>query len=227
MTPELLDAVMTHAQAEAHREACGLFVLPFDGCEARYQPCRNIAQGEDEFQIDYRDWMLAEDSGTVLGVVHSHPNGMAVPSEADRAACDESGIPWWVVNSDREWTRITPKGFHLEGRQFAWGIQDCFSLVSDLIGPVADTLREPRFWERGQDPYREGYLERGFRAVEGMLQAGDVLLFSILAPGCWNHAGVYQGEGRFIHHLPNRLSRSEALTESYQRRMVAVLRRFA
>ena len=71
------------AAKEAYpKECCGLVVYR-KGLRI-YWPCKNISRKAIEhFHINPVDYADAEDAGTILGVVHSHPNGTAVPSGFD------------------------------------------------------------------------------------------------------------------------------------------------
>jgi proteasome lid subunit RPN8/RPN11 len=222
MTPALLSQILAHARAEAPREACG--VLAWDGKDgAAYHPCRNVA-GDGDFEIHPEDWVAAEDAGTVLGIVHSHPGGTVDLSGADRAGLYRSGVPWWVVVPESgAWGRYVPSGREITGHPFAWGIQDCFTLVRDGVAGVPDFLREPLFWERS-DLISESMEVAGFERVEDGPAPGDVLVMSIRGRGVPNHCAVYVGGGRIVHHLAGRLSREEDLGP-LNRAVVAVVRR--
>lgn len=207
MTPELLGRVLEHARAEAPRECCGL-LISIKGDLAEYVPCRNIAEGEDEFRIDPSDWAEAEDRGHVLGVVHSHPGGPVTPSPADLAGQEAMGLPWWiVVPGTSEWARfgVSP----LEGRVFAWGVEDCFSLARDYFGGLPDFARAPGFW-LDRDLFGDCAPLAAFYPVKGDPEPGDVLLFAIKSE-TRNHCAVYLGDGRILHHMPGRLSAAEPI----------------
>jgi|TARA_R100000081_G_scaffold86337_1_gene55957 proteasome lid subunit RPN8/RPN11 len=96
------------AIAEVPRESCGLVVLR-DGSET-YDPCNNLAEKDDYFVLDPVDYAKAEDTGTVVAIVHSHVKGPAAPSPYDVTSCNLSGLPWWIyaVEAD-EWICVEPK----------------------------------------------------------------------------------------------------------------------
>ena len=209
MTPALVEAILAHGVQEAPREACGLLV--WDGrFNATYAPCRNLA-GAERFEIHPEDWAAAEDTGKILGVVHTHPGGQAKPSQADLAGCEMSGLPWWIFDLAGDWVRIVPSRWSVTGHPFAWGVQDCFTVVRDLFPGIPDLIRWPEFWNTA-DLFRSQALACGFGLADGHTTKGDVLLFAVqsrdLVP---NHCAVYQGYGEIIHHLPGRLSRREQL----------------
>jgi proteasome lid subunit RPN8/RPN11 len=208
MTPALIEAIHAHVLAELPREACG--VLVWDGKHgAVYHPCRNTAEGDEHFQIHPEDWVSAEDAGPVMGVVHSHPYGITTPSPADVEGCNRSGLPWWIFDERGTWRRVVPSGWEMTGHPFAWGVQDCFTLVRDGIAGVPDFSREPMFWEK-DDLFGRFQTVAGFEPV-GSVEPGDVLIFSIRGQGVANHCAVYLGGGRIVHHMPGRLSREEDL----------------
>lgn len=223
MTPTLLAQILTHACAEAPREACG--VLVWDGANnAVYHPCRNVAEGDDHFQIHAEDWVAAEDAGPVMGIVHSHPGGTVEPSEADLQAMERSGLPWWIVTPEGAWKRYTPAGWSSMGQPFAWGIQDCLTLARDHYEGIPDQLREPGFWNTS-NPFVHGMAGARFEVVTDT-EPDDLLLMSIRGHGIPNHCAVYLGNGRIAHHLPGRMSREEDLGP-LNRAVVATLRRCA
>lgn len=94
-----------HAREVAPWEACGLLVQV--GTEQKYLPCRNLCeQPEQHFVLDPRDYLRATLSGTIVAIIHSHPEGQDA-SELDRKACQQSKLPWFIYQLPQDkWLTI-------------------------------------------------------------------------------------------------------------------------
>jgi proteasome lid subunit RPN8/RPN11 len=205
---------LAHALAEMPKEACGLVVI-VKGRE-RYIPCKNLApNATDMFILDPEDYAAAEELGEITEVFHSHPVTVAAPSEADRIACESSGLPWVICNPVNDtWAELTPCGFKapLIGREYTWAVADCWSLIRDWY--IENNILLPD-WPRPADPkefennpiFDECWATAGFSLIdeEEELKRGDALLMRINSKGL-DHCAVYIGDSMILHHLAGRLS---------------------
>lgn len=240
----ILDHIFMHALAESPRECCGLIVECGDTSPpgvtkvtySKYVPCRNLSDSpHEQFMLSPADWARAEDIGEIIAVVHSHPFANAEPSEADRVACEASGLPWLIVNPQtRQLVCLEPAGYVAEliGRPFSYGVHDCYSLVLDYYRremgiTLKHYLRNDRYgwWKDGQNLYMERFAASGFVAVEEP-EIGDVILMQVESP-VPNHLGVYLGDNIMLHHLVNQLSRRDVYGGYWQKHTVKFLRYIA
>jgi len=234
MHPPCGDDIIAHARECYPAECCGLLVMV--GPEVEYFRCRNMSLGKDTFIINPEDYLLAESSGEILAVVHSHPDAVATPSQADMVACEASGLPWHIVGINQEhaptWASIAPSGYQapLIGRVFHHGILDCYSIIRDWYRIerrilLPDFVRTTDWWHKGENLYLENFEKAGFGALpEGAsLEIGDVPLMQVLA-NVPNHAGVYVGDNFILHHLFNRLSCREPYLGYYRKHTISILR---
>ena len=90
-------AALNHAETEDPKESVGL-LLNVRGKE-RYYPCRNLSMTAHQcFILDPEDYVKATNIGEVTAVVHSHPTTPPEASQADKVACEQSKLPWYIVN---------------------------------------------------------------------------------------------------------------------------------
>lgn len=226
MDERIRQAIADHALAEYPRECCGLVVRTEAG--DIYMPGRNIAAAPTEqFALAPEDYVAAEDVGEIIAFAHSHPGKTAQPSMADRALCERAGIATWVIASlgvqadgsigIDDWCEFGPSGYvaPLVGREFVHGVHDCYALIRDWYlaergVALPDFERPDEWWNDGRSNlYIAHYQDAGFLDIgrDTELAAGDVLLMQIRSKnGVPNHAGVYLGDGLFLHHMHDRLS---------------------
>jgi proteasome lid subunit RPN8/RPN11 len=223
-------AIMAHAKAEYPKECCGLVIQ--NRRKQHYIPCRNTAPAPaEQFSLHPEDYANAEETGTVVAIVHSHPDATTQPSQLDIAQCDLSQLPWVIVSwPEGDIRTLMPiKGIKpLIGRPFVHGIWDCYAIVRDGYRlarnvELPDFTRTDGWWNRGEDLYMTQYAEAGFIACCGELQAGDVIIMQVQASQP-NHAGLYLGDGLMLHHLYGQLSKREPYSGYWQERTIITLR---
>ena len=223
-----------YAKEQAPEEACGLLAI-IKGKET-FWPCKNLAEGKHEFFIlDPDDWAECEDTGEIIGVIHSHPVGAAIASEADKASCEHIGFPYYIysINQDH-WLCIEPTGWKaptLIGRKFIWGKYDCWSIVTDWFKETKDI--NIKYWERPKrikdfinNPEFEFALPKlNFvrQSNNKNIQVGDVLLFQSVT-GNLDHVAVYIGDNMILNHNIKALSCREFFDLRYQQALRGVYR---
>ena len=209
------DQALAHAKEQDPKESCGL-LLNIRGKE-KYYPCKNLSTAYYEnFIIDPLDYAKAEDSlGEIIAVVHSHPTTQPIASEADKISCEESKLPWYIVNPKTEqWGFCKPTGYKPDmiGLTWVWGVSDCWSLVRRYYKEKLNI--ELRDWERPITPeefmanpmFDSCAWRTGFRELrkDEKLENNDLLFMSIGEAGL-NHVAIFI-DGDVIHHLRDRLS---------------------
>jgi len=212
-----------HAEESMPKESCGLLAL-IKGKET-YWACKNIAEsGFEYFVIDPDDWAECEDTGEIIGIVHSHPHGPITPSDNDKASCEYLGVQWHIYSPIlKEWISFKPSGYKagLFGRTWIWGQQDCWSLITDyFIEKLNINLKK---WPRPKDlrtfaknPYFVKVLtESGFKKVSlDDIQINDVLLMEGMYEKL-NHVALYIGDQTIFHHNIKQLSCREIYDLKY------------
>ena len=208
------DVALAHAKEQDPKESCGL-LIDIKGKE-KYYACKNLSNWSNQcFIIDPVDYAKAEDTGKILAVIHSHPTTQPIASQADMISCEDSKLPWHIVNPKTEqWGYYEPSGYKppLIGRHWVWGVTDCWALVRDWYKETKGIILKD--WERPitpeefiADPMFERCAWRtGFRQLrpEEKLENGDLLFMSIMTAGL-NHVAIFI-DGDVLHHLADRIS---------------------
>jgi proteasome lid subunit RPN8/RPN11 len=234
-------AIAAHAESMYPRECCGLVIVS-NGRE-QYVQCRNTAVGNEHFILPAEDYAEAESHGEIIAVVHSHPDVPAAPSQADKVSCEASGLAWHIIRVDvvggaptaGELATFEPNGYAapLVGRVFSHGVLDCYQLIVDWYRQERSVVlkyfsRGDNWWNDGSsDLYTTGFSEAGFVKIKDGEQplVGDVILMQIRSNnGVPNHAGIYIGDGKLLHHLYGRLSSRDIYGGYYQDVTRAILR---
>lgn len=205
----MIEEILAHAKETFPKECCGLVVL-FKGRE-RYVRCNNISDDQnEEFVIDPRSYLAAEQMGDIIKVVHSHPRTAPTPSEADKVCIEKSNLPWIIINPVTcHWTETKPSGYKADliGRKYAYGVLDCYTLIVDYYAELGIKLNDyPRKGTLAGDAenYLENLTKEGFVKVDTPQEHDMVLM--CLEHNKPNHGAIYVGNNKILQHCENRLS---------------------
>ena len=215
---------LEHAREEIPKESVGLVCI-VKGRE-KYFRCNNQAEKPNEhFILDPDDYISVENKGEITAIIHSHPRTLHHPSQADLVGCERSGVPWYIVQPKTEmWGYCEPNGYELPyvGRPFAYGLIDCYSLVRDYYQrefgiSLTDYHRKEQWWYKGENLYKDLFPKEGFHVVQvAEAKKGDLFLMQLDANVC-NHAAIYLGGQRVLHHVQGRLSSNDLYGSYYQK----------
>lgn len=191
----------------------------------------NVAENPTEaFRVEDSALLQAYQEG-LKGIIHSHPDAPACPSEADMRGQIATDVPWgivWTNGSTSLPIKWWGKGVEKEpliGRGFCHGITDCYALIKDYyeIELGIDLPEFPRswnWWNEGDDLYTKGFPVAGFRQIDPDVEPpkkGDMWFTQVRSP-VPNHGGVYLGDETVLHHTtaklsvdPSRISRREPI----------------
>lgn len=233
LKPQLLAEIRAHAKEAMPCEACG-FVLSVKRKRVIRRAKNSAAKPQRDWRIAPDEFMAAEAEGTIVGIYHSHPYGRAQETDADRASCEATRVPYIIAAYPvDEFKIIEPSGYvpPLKGRDFVHGVLDCFALVRDYYRTehkieIPDFHRDDLWWEKGQNLYLENFASAGFVDLGPdwrVAQPGDAFLMRFMSETV-NHAAIYSGHNKILHHVTRALSREEFLSQYWQDCVAKVVR---
>lgn len=213
---DLQESFREHAKSQYPLEACGLVV------GGKFVPTPNIAEDPaNHFRIDGRLLVAAYRApGGLQAILHSHPDGVHHPSEADMRSQAATAVPWGVAvthrgqcSTIRWWGPGVPKA-PLEGRTYVTGIQDCYGLARDYYEThfgivLPDYPRRSEMWLQNQSLFEDFVHNHCFEVTEP--RRHDAVLMRVRTEKV-NHCGIYLGDDRMLHHPWVRLSTVQPLT---------------
>jgi proteasome lid subunit RPN8/RPN11 len=99
---EVIEAMVTHARAEAPFECCGLLLGREDVID-ECRPARNLRRSASTYEVDPHDHFAAiraarQTGRAVTGAYHSHPRSPAVPSPTDVAEAFDTSLLYVIVS---------------------------------------------------------------------------------------------------------------------------------
>lgn len=119
----------------------------------------------------------------------------------------------------------------LLGLPYIEGTQDCYGLLRQYYainyGLSLRNYARPLDFADSFDLISQNFSSEGFIVLDvslDRLQIGDGLLFRLNNKRFVNHVGAFVGNGYVLHHLYQRLSSIDALTQVWKNRVVSVVR---
>lgn len=219
-----------HAHSSPTREVCGL-VVKVSGILTYYK-CRNIADKDYDFVMDPVDYAMASTKGTVEYVCHSHNSSSAKPSDVDVRVCNAGSVPWLIyatASFDIFILRPGSRSVPLIGRQYSFGILDCYGLAQDLykerfnIDLGRPYIDETTWFQHNTNLLEQYANDNGFFKVTD-LKEYDLILFKAGSTRVPNHVGIKMEDDKFIHHLAYRLSTKEVYGGYWHKCTVGIYR---
>ncbi len=228
---QFLQEIEKHFKDEYPREACGLLTVVKG--KKNWVPCTNIAEDGDSFIFDSKEYLKVSRTSDIIGIVHSHPDTTCEPSITDIKYCNALGIPYYIFSyPDMDLEIVSPETnvTDLYGRQYEFGVTDCFEAMRDYLAEQKinippRALFEDDWWEKGLDYFTDEIIaEWGHSPVPlNEIVENDVLIFKVQEETN-NHCGVYIGNECFYHHAVNRLSCRESLYPLWHKYLVGAYR---
>tara|TARA_A100001011_G_scaffold390461_2_gene473921 strand:- start:262 stop:963 length:702 start_codon:yes stop_codon:yes gene_type:complete len=228
-----LNEIADHFNKEYPREGCG--VLAVVKGEKKFFPCTNVAEDDEDFIIDSKEYIKLLRTTDIVGIVHSHPDSSSDPSEIDKKYCNALGIPYYIFGyPEMDLTVVEPENniTELYGREYEFGVLDCFEAMRDYLKSQnielpPRALFEDDWWEKeGLDYFSPEVIKDwgGYPVdINTDLQVNDVLIFKVQTE-INNHCGVYLGNDIFYHHAVGRLSCRESIYPFWHKYLIGAYR---
>ena len=212
---KIIAKAKNHAVECFPEEACGLVI------KGEYLPCKNIAKEPlNDFKIDTK--LYIKNNKDIEVIIHSH-NNYPHASKKDMIQQIATNIPWGVVNVNKGlpvevffWGKQLPMQ-ELIGRPFIGGVYDCYNLLQDYylknkeieLGMVPHDVG---FCKTDAELLTNNFKNLGFVEVDKLELKKDYVILTNILSKKPNHCGIYVGNNLILHHLRNRLSRTEPLS---------------
>lgn len=212
---ELYKELIDYCESNPTIESCGLIINKRG--RALFYPCKNISTTpETDFIIDPIEAATAKLNGEVLYIVHSHVDVSEEASRFDKISCNSGKTPWIIYSLlTKRYSTLRPENvvYPLTGREYYYGIQDCWSLIKDVfsqelkIDLIYPADPDSEWWLHGKNYFNDLMDYIGFFPVEdGSIRKYDVILMQTGNSPCLNHSAVYYGDNIILHHAYGRLS---------------------
>jgi cell wall-associated NlpC family hydrolase len=151
----------------------------------------------------------------------------------ERSEMNRSKVIFVTIGSSKNFSEVfIPNEYfenaEYEGRPFLHGLFDCYTLVRDYykrnfnIFLPTNIQRDWEWWNKGQNLYLDNAKDYSFEEVED-IQKHDVLIMAVNSP-VPNHAAIYLGEGKILHHMAGKFSTVQDLKFSLKQKISVIYR---
>ena len=222
--------IYEHFKAEYPREGCG--VIGVVKGRKKWFPCKNLAENNQSFIMDSKDYFEAKKRSDIIAIVHNHLQGSNEPSQIDINNCNAMQIPYHIYSYPEMELNIlepTKNKSKLIGRKYEFGVSDCFEAMRDYLAEQQiylppRILFEENWYNKGLNYFEDEVISQwGGVKMNTPPQKNDVLIFTV-QESVPNHCGVYLGKDLFYHHAINRLSCREHLYPFWIKYLTGVYR---
>lgn len=165
-----LTEIFNHFDAEYPREGCGAIGVVKG--KSKWFPCKNISEDDNDFIMDSSDYIRASLKSDIVAIVHSHPDTSEEPSEADVKMSNSLNLDSYIFSwPEGKMYHLKPnrKEVPLLGREYEFGVLDCWQLVIDYYETIGISLKrsivayEDNWWEKGLNYFDDLFHHYGFR----------------------------------------------------------------
>jgi proteasome lid subunit RPN8/RPN11 len=220
-----ITAAVDAARLTPQREICGVFT------DDEFIRMLNLATDHREFVFDEREYAKINATKKVRAIVHSHP-GNVTPSRADVESCNDTALPWCIVNGmgHHVWLHPSRKAAPLFGRPFQPKVFDCATICRDYFSEILGIEvklphYEVEFWKEENDLLNQEFVSLGFRKTKVFdIKKHDVLVFIMNGSTVPNHLAIYLGDGLMLEQRRYKASSVEVLTDALRDRLCFALR---
>lgn len=142
-------------------------------------------------------------------------------------------IPTVLMGSNKEIFRWYIPDRYFENkpylnRLYLYGIFDCYTIVHDYysrewgVWMPMNMSRPYGWWDKAKNLYFEN--KPDWVQESSSIQRYDTIIFNLHDESMPNHAAIYLGNGKMLHHLETRLSCIEDLTTMWKTKIYSVFR---
>lgn len=225
-----------------NEEICGLIIFTEKGLEI--EKCKNdSSQKFGSFQLNVKDYLKCSLKGEIIGVFHGHPQGSTNLSELDKINLNGHNLKFLIYSiKEDSFMEHEPSDYQSPyiGREFIWGKQDCFSLISDYYKKELNINLKNYLIDRNSKIFEKvggfefknhenEYNKHGFTKICNEITENTKLIKNDLLiikndKNIAGHAAIYLDGGKILHQPRNHFSLIEDLTENIRKKIIEIIR---